>query len=173
METAARRFQEYRIEFLGGAARAVLKNTANPTSEDVRDWTSSFFAVTPDWISSFGGHAGIMVGRTVFGIIIFVVTMYFLFADGPRIAKQLMTLSPLEDRYVEKLLAEFSRVSRAVVSGSVAAALMQSLLAGVGFQSRRTSIGLSADRTHCTHGHDPVHRCGDDLAASQPMADFH
>ena len=45
-----------------------------------------------------------------------------------------MTLSPLEDRYVEKLLAEFSRVSRAVVSGSVAAALMQSLLAGVGFR---------------------------------------
>lgn len=134
METAARRFQEYRIEFLGGAARAVLKDSANPTSEEVRDWTNSFFAVTPDWISSFGGHAGIMVGRAIFGIIVFVVTMYFLFADGPRIAKQLMTLSPLEDRYVEKLLAEFSRVSRAVVSGSVAAALVQSLLAGMGFQ---------------------------------------
>ncbi len=134
MEMAARRFQEYRIEFLGGAARAVVKNIANPTPEDVRDWTSRVFAVTPDWISSFGGHAGIIAGRTVFGIIILVVTMYFLFADGPRIAKHLMALSPLEDRYEEQLLEEFARVARAVVSGSVAAALAQGMLAGVGFR---------------------------------------
>ncbi len=134
MEMAARRFQEYRIEFLGGATRAVVRDIANPTPEEIRDWTSSFFAVTPGWISSYGGRAGIMAGRTVFGIMIFIVTMYFLFADGPRIAKQLMALSPLEERYVEKLLDEFSRVSRAVVSGSLAPRLVQGLLAGVGFR---------------------------------------
>ena len=134
MEMAARRFQEYRIEFLGGAARAVVRDIANPTPEEIRDWTSSFFAVTPGWISSYGGRAGIIAGRTVFGIMIFIVTMYFLFADGPRIAKQLMALSPLEERYVEKLLDEFSRVSRAVVSGSLAAAMVQGMLAGVGFR---------------------------------------
>ena len=59
METAARRFHAYRVEFLGGAPRAVLKNIANPTSEDVTDWTSRIFAVTPDWISAFGGRAGL------------------------------------------------------------------------------------------------------------------
>lgn len=134
MELASRHFQEYRMEFLGGATRAVVRNIANPTPEELRDWTSSVFAVTPGWISSYGGRAGIMAGRTVFGIMIFIVTMYFLFADGPRIAKQLMALSPLEERYVEKLLEEFSRVSRAVVAGSVAAALTQSMLAGIGFQ---------------------------------------
>jgi predicted PurR-regulated permease PerM len=134
METAARRFHEYRVEFLGGPPRAVLKNIANPTSEDLKDWTARLFAVTPDWISSFGGRAGIIAGRTVFGVIILVVTMYFLFADGPKIAKQLMALSPLEDRYVEKLLEEFSRVARAVVSGSVAAAMAQGILAGIGFR---------------------------------------
>lgn len=134
METAARRFREYRIEFLGGATRAVVRDIANPTPEEIRDWTSSFFAVTPGWISSYGGRAGIIAGRTVFGIMIFIVTMYFLFADGPRIARQLMALSPLEERYVEKLLDEFTRVSRAVVSGSLAAAMVQGMLAGVGFQ---------------------------------------
>ena len=60
--------------------------------------------------------------------------MYFLFADGPQIAKQLMALSPLEDRYEQQLLEEFSRVARAVVSGSVAAAFAQGVLAGVGFR---------------------------------------
>ena len=134
VETAARRFHEYRVELLGGPRKAVFRNIANPTSENVRTWTSRFFAVTPDWISSFGGQAGILVGRTVFGIIILVVTMYFLFADGPQITKQLMTLSPLEDRYVEKLLDEFSRVARAVVTGSVAAAMAQGMLAGIGFR---------------------------------------
>ena len=134
MEVASRRFKEYRIEILGGAARAVVRNIANPTPEEIHDWMSSFFAVTPGWISSYGGRAGIIAGRTVFGIMIFIVTMYFLFADGPRIATQLMALSPLEERYVEKLLEEFSRVSRAVVAGSVAAALTQGMLAGVGFR---------------------------------------
>lgn len=134
METAARRFQEYRIEFLQGAMRAVVRDIANPTPEEIRDWTSSFFAVTPGWISSYGGRAGIIAGRTIFGIMIFIVTMYFLFADGPLIAKRLMALSPLEERYVEKLLDEFSRVSRAVVSGSLAAAMVQGMLAGVGFR---------------------------------------
>lgn len=133
METAARRFHEYRINFLGGGVNAILKNIANPTTEDVRDWTSRLFSVTPNWISSYGGRAGIMAGRTIFGIIVLVVTMYFLFEDGPRIARQLMILSPLEDRYEEQLLEEFSRVARAVVSGSVAAAAAQGVLAGVGF----------------------------------------
>lgn len=134
METAARRFHEYRVEFLGGAPRAVFRSIANPTSEDFNAWTSRLFALTPDWISSFGGRAGIIAGRIVFGIIIFVVTIYFLFADGPQIAKQLMALSPMEDRYEEKLLAEFSLVARGVVSGSIVAALAQGLLAGVGFR---------------------------------------
>lgn len=134
LELAARRFEDYRIEFLGGAARAVFKNIANPASEDVQTWTNQVFAVTPGWISSHGGRAGIIVGRTVFGVIVLVVTMYFLFADGPQIAKQLMALSPLEDRYEQQLLEEFSRVARAVVSGSVAAAFAQGVLAGVGFR---------------------------------------
>lgn len=134
MELASWHFQEYRIEFLGGTTRAAVRDIANPAPEDLRDLTSSFFAVTPSWISSYGGRAGIMAGRTVFGIMIFIVTMYFLFADGPRIAKQLMALSPLEERYVEKLLDEFTRVSRGVVAGSAASALVQGLLAGIGFR---------------------------------------
>jgi hypothetical protein len=40
MEVAARRFQEYRTEFLGGTAMASFKSIANPASEDVRDWVS-------------------------------------------------------------------------------------------------------------------------------------
>lgn len=133
MEVAARRFQEYRTEFLGGTAMASFKSIANPASEDVRDWVSRFLAVTPNSITVWGGRAGVIAARTVFGLIILVVTMYFLFADGPRILQQLMALSPLEDRYVEELLDEFVRVARAVAAGSVASAFAQGLLAGVGF----------------------------------------
>lgn len=133
MEVAARRFQEYRTEFLGGTAMASFKSLANPASEDVRDWVSRFLAVTPNSITVWGGRAGVIAARTMFGLIILVVTMYFLFADGPRILQQLMALSPLEDRYVEELLEEFVRVARAVAAGSVASAFAQGLLAGVGF----------------------------------------
>ena len=45
-----------------------------------------------------------------------------------------MALSPLDDRHEEQLLADFIRVTRAVVAGSLAAAVAQGVLAGIGFR---------------------------------------
>lgn len=134
LEDASRRFRDFQVELLGGTWSAALREVANPSAEDVRNWTSQLFSITPDRLSAFGSRAGIIMARGLFGILVFLVATVCFFADGPQIVRSLMALSPLEDRYVEQLIAEFTRVSRAVVSGALAAAFAQALLAGVAFR---------------------------------------
>jgi len=64
---------------------------------------------------------------------IVVIAFYFFLVDGPGMMQTLMKLSPMDDRHEQELIDEFERVSRAVVLATLAAAVAQGLLAGVGF----------------------------------------
>ncbi len=64
---------------------------------------------------------------------IMVITTYYFFADGPAMITALMRLSPLDDKYEQELLEKFSDISRSVVLATLASAIVQGLLAGVGF----------------------------------------
>ena len=51
----------------------------------------------------------------VVGLGVMILSLYYFLADGPTMIRALMHLSPLDDRYEEQLLNEFSTISRAVV----------------------------------------------------------
>ena len=68
-----------------------------------------------------------------FGIAVMVFALYYFFADGPEMLETLMHLSPLDDDYERELLHQFATVSRAVVLATVITAVVQGLLAGVGY----------------------------------------
>jgi len=53
--------------------------------------------------------------------------------DGPTMTRTLMQLSPLDDRYEERLLMQFDRTSRAVVLATILSALAQGILAAAGY----------------------------------------
>lgn len=71
--------------------------------------------------------------RALFGLIIMVLALYYFLVDGPSMIHTMMRLSPLDNEYERELLDRFSNVSRAVVVASLAAAIVQGLLAGIGF----------------------------------------
>lgn len=73
-----------------------------------------------------------LVGFLV-GLAIMIFALYYFFADGPTIIETLMHLSPLDDDYERELLEQFSKVSRAVVLATILSAIVQGLLAGVGY----------------------------------------
>jgi len=79
----------------------------------------------------FGGVE--VLASTLIGLAIMVLTMYYFFSDGPNMAAALMRLSPMDDAYEQELLDKFSDVSRAVVLASLLSAIVQGLLAGVGY----------------------------------------
>ena len=71
--------------------------------------------------------------RTLIGLIIMVLALYYFLVDGPGMIHTMMRLSPLDNEYERELLDRFANVSRAVVVAVLAAAVVQGLLAGLGF----------------------------------------
>ena len=69
----------------------------------------------------------------VVGLVVMVVGLYYFLADGPEMISALMRLSPLDDRYKAQLLAQFSELTRAVILAMLLAAVVQGLLAGIGY----------------------------------------
>jgi predicted PurR-regulated permease PerM len=67
------------------------------------------------------------------GLAIMIISTYYFFADGPYMLIALMRMSPLDDSYERELLEKFSDISRSVVVATLASAVAQGLLAGIGF----------------------------------------
>jgi predicted PurR-regulated permease PerM len=78
------------------------------------------------------GGLQILTG-TLVGLAIMVISTYYFFADGPYMLIALMRMSPLDDAYERELLEKFSDISRSVVVATLLSAVVQGLLAGIGF----------------------------------------
>ena len=135
-KTAVELSQEYaalKTELLGGTYLAFAKEVANPTQDEIRDTTRQLIAFLQPRLVTFTGATSSFLIRTIFGAVILLVATFFFFLDGPSMIKNMMHLSPLDDRYEEELLLEFDRISRAVVLATLLSALVQGLTAGVGY----------------------------------------
>ncbi len=86
-----------------------------------------------DWMTPVMVGTAQFVGSLAIGLFVMVVSLYYFLADGPNMVRVVMHLSPLDDRYEEQLIDEFETISRAVVLASVTSAIVQGLLAGIGY----------------------------------------
>jgi predicted PurR-regulated permease PerM len=69
----------------------------------------------------------------VIGLVVMLVALYYLFADGDKLANEVQRLSPLEAEDGLELFGKFESVCRGVVISNVVAAVVQGVLAGIGF----------------------------------------
>ena len=132
-DVALLEFRAFRRELLGGQVREWLKELANPSETQLTTWRAKGIEYGQRAILSIGGQTANFLVRLVFGGIITIVGLYFFLVDGPAMTKSTMRLSPLDDRHELELIAEFDRISRAVVVATLLAAVVQGLLAGIGF----------------------------------------
>jgi predicted PurR-regulated permease PerM len=72
-------------------------------------------------------------GRFLIGLGIMIVALYFFLADGPAMVRAMSELLPIEPGHLNELLDRFTTVTRAVVVATLLAAIVQGVLAGVGF----------------------------------------
>ncbi|MAV34670.1 MAG: hypothetical protein CMJ59_04350 [Planctomycetaceae bacterium] len=126
-------FLDFRRELLGGQFREWLKDLANPSEQQLTDWRGRAIGYARDHLLAIGGLTAAFLARLVFDGAIMIVGLYFFLVDGPTMTKTVMRLSPLDDRHELELIGEFDRISRAVVVATLLAAVVQGLLAGVGF----------------------------------------
>ncbi len=126
-------FREFQVRLLGGPLMAWLKETFNPQDDEIDQYSLAFLDFAKRNFVSWGSVVTVYLGRLLFGATIIVVALYFFLLDGPRMVQAIMNISPLDNRHEAELMLQFDRTSRAVVVATLAAAIAQGLLAGLGF----------------------------------------
>ncbi len=66
-------------------------------------------------------------------LVLFLLAVATLFVEGPRVLRALSNLSPLDDAYEARLFATFADFAKSVVVGTAATAMVQAVVAGVGY----------------------------------------
>ncbi|HXX65820.1 MAG TPA: AI-2E family transporter [Polyangiaceae bacterium] len=88
-------------------------------------------------LGDLAAAAARVVAQTSAGVLLTIVvalwTTYYVLLDWPRIARHLERLLPLDPQHTRALVAEFRDVGRRAFVGTVATAVVQGTLAGVGF----------------------------------------
>ena len=74
-----------------------------------------------------------VIATLIIGLLVMTVSLFYFLADGRRMLAAVTKLIPLDSHYQWQLLEEFEEVSRAVVSSTLLAAIVQAVLAGFGF----------------------------------------
>lgn len=133
LRDVTRELRVFKVKLLGGEFSTWLKEVSHPTAEDIRSLTDRVFAGTPGFLRAIGGATSTILGGVLLGVSVMVLAVYFFLADGPRMISTLMRLSPLDDRHETELVAEFDRISRAVVIATLLSAAVQAVLAAIGF----------------------------------------
>lgn len=79
--------------------------------------------------------ATVVSGFMSFIVQLFVMLfgLYYLFLEGPQILHELRALIPLRPEYEERIIQKFTGVVHATFTGSLAVALVQGALGGLGF----------------------------------------
>jgi predicted PurR-regulated permease PerM len=86
--------------------------------------------------SWFAGNIGTLFTGTLSVVVTFLIAMlgsFYLFKDGERLVSWLVKVSPLKDAEDKIILERIARSIRSVATGTVLVAILQGLLAGVGF----------------------------------------
>jgi predicted PurR-regulated permease PerM len=99
-------------------------------AEDVR---TTMRSKAEEWLTPIVVRTTKFFGRTLLGLVIMIISLYFFLVDGPGMIHTLTKLSPLDEKYEEQLIDQFDDITRSVVVALLLAAFVQGLLAGIGF----------------------------------------
>lgn len=87
--------------------------------------------------ASYAATLGALVVRTasygLLGLVVSLTTMYYVLLEGPKVARRIERIAPLEPRHTRALLSEAREVGRTAFIGTIATAIVQGVLAGIGY----------------------------------------
>ncbi len=136
---------EYLRDTLGVTSVQQLKTAQlPPAAQAMVDRTLGLLHLTRAQVQEGAGKVGAQVqevapevlassGRMAFHTVLMLLAFYFLLVDGRRVIRWLWNVSPLQAEKTEELLREFHDVATGSIIGTVASAVIQGVLAGIGF----------------------------------------
>ena len=126
-------FAELRSYPLVGRPLAWLEANAGFGEAQLRDWLLAGGQSFLKWGAALGGNVVVGALGTAVGFGIAIVLLYFFVRDGAAWAERCTRLIPMEPPRRRDLIRHLAQVTRAVVYGSGATALLQGVAVGIGF----------------------------------------
>lgn len=103
------------------------------SADQLRQWIAAGAQRVFEPLASMGGQVFLGALGTVASFTVMLFVLFFFLRDGERMAAATLRLVPLQSDRKARLLEHMKGVTRAVVFGTVATALLQGFLVGIGF----------------------------------------
>ena len=120
------------IPVIGSGVRWI-RDTAPVTADQIKSWVMDSAQTVLKSAASMGGSIALGIMGSLIGFFMMLFLLFFLLRDGRLVLRRLIQFIPMEPRPRGQLIAYLGDVTRAVVFGSVATALIQGAFTGVGF----------------------------------------
>ena len=127
------------VPLIGGWIAWARDNTSFNAAQ-VQGWLTDGVESLLKDAASLGGNVALGVVGTLAGFFIMLFMLYFFLRDGRGMVERLTRLVPAEPARRRELLRYLGEVTRAVVFGSVATAVIAGAIVGIGF----AIVGLPA-----------------------------
>ena len=85
------------------------------------------------WLLQNIGPIFASVTQMITNVFLSLFALYYLLKDGPRLKRVFIAISPLADHHDEQILQNLHQTVNSVVKGSLVMAIIQGILAGIGF----------------------------------------
>lgn len=123
---------EESIEYLGGVLN-YIENNLGIYIPDFSGNFSSYLQQTLQWLVKNVGSLFQGVGSLLLGIFLSLLAFYYLLKDGHKLKNFFIKISPLPDKDDKKILEKMKSAINSVIRGSLAVAIIQGFLTGLGF----------------------------------------
>jgi predicted PurR-regulated permease PerM len=114
-------------------AFAWIENNVAVTADQLREWVATGAQRALEPLASMGGQLFLGALGTLGSFTVMLFVLFFLLRDGPRMAAAALRLVPLPADRKQRLRHHMESVTRAVVFGTIATAILQGTLVGIGF----------------------------------------
>ena len=129
--------QELQVELMGmpwlQQGLDWLQSHTGVTLGQLQGWLVGGSRKLLETLMSSGGSVLIGAVGTLTSFLLMLFVLFFVLRDGPRLARQLVPMLPIEERRRARLWRHLAEVTRAVFMGIGLTALAQGVLVGIGF----------------------------------------
>ena len=113
-------------------ARARSRTSAS-IPQRVYAWARRELGAAASYIATLAALVVRTTSYAILALVVALMTMYYVLLEGPGLARRIERIAPLEPRHTRALILEAREVGRDAFLGTLATALIQGVLAGIGY----------------------------------------
>lgn len=110
-----------------------LKNLLGPLDADLQQSFLKLLGKLSQAAASLGAQTAKNLLGALFNLLVFVLSLFFLFKEGPGWVQETVGLLPMEERHKQAILRRLEETLLAVIRGLLVTAAVQGLLAWAGY----------------------------------------